>query len=168
MAAALQSPSPATVQNLHAALERFTGTGAEISSAYFMWGLARSLWLLGALDMARGLARQALDCAMRTDGLYIYGELLLLHSEMEPDPRAAHDLARQALHTGQSGGGATLALRAALRLLQLHGLRAADVVGPDVEGALDGTADFPARADWITRALADALTALRVAGAVPA
>jgi predicted ATPase/class 3 adenylate cyclase len=168
VAAALQSPSPATVQSLYAALQRFTGTGAEINSAYFMWGLARSLRLLGDLATARGLTRQALDCAMRTDGLYIYGELLLLDAEMEPDPEAARTLVRQALHSGQTGGGVTLALRAALRLLQLHGLRTEDVVGPDVEGALDGTADFPARADWIPRALTEALKALRTAGAVPA
>jgi len=94
--------------------------------------------------------------------------LLLLDAEMEPDPEAARTLVRQALHSGQTGGGVTLALRAALRLLQLHGLRTEDVVGPDVEGALDGTADFPARADWIPRALTEALKALRTAGAVPA
>jgi tetratricopeptide (TPR) repeat protein len=166
IAKASRAPSPHAVATLQYGLDQFIQSGAEANASFFLWGIARGLREIGQMEEARTTASEALRRADKSGEVYFKSELLILAASLEPDYSRARRLLDEALALAEQQQAVTLALRAALEILQREGRASAD---PDldrrVRSALDGAAPYPELRDWPLAALSVARMAVRPTGA---
>jgi len=166
IAKASRAPSPHAVATLQHGLDQFIQSGAEANASFFLWGIARGLRQIGQVEQARMTAAEALRRADKSGELYFKSELLILAASLEPDYSRARRLLDEALALADQQHAVTLALRAALEILDREGRSSADAdLDRRVRCALEGTVPYPELRNWPLTALNVARMAVKPAAA---
>ena len=111
-------------------------------------------------------AAEALRRADKSGELYFKSELLILAASLEPDYSRARRLLDEALALADQQHAVTLALRAALEILDREGRSSADAdLDRRVRCALEGTVPYPELRNWPLTALNVARMAVKPAAA---